>query len=54
MATWKAVNLPNSTLSDVLYTSDSRTRSGKSDLRRSNFMGCTYAVNMAKIWNSSS
>ncbi|QQP58364.1 Hypothetical protein FKW44_003652 [Caligus rogercresseyi] len=49
MAPWKAVNLPNSPLNDVLCTSNSRTRSGTSDLRRPNSMGCTSAFNMAKL-----
>ncbi|QQP31649.1 Hypothetical protein FKW44_025321, partial [Caligus rogercresseyi] len=48
-----AVNLPNSPLSDVLSTSDSRSRSGTSDLRRPNSMGSTAAVNIAKTYNSS-
>ncbi|QQP41926.1 Hypothetical protein FKW44_016438, partial [Caligus rogercresseyi] len=36
----KAANLLNFPLSDVLCTSDSRKRSGASDLRRPNSMGC--------------
>ncbi|QQP51454.1 Hypothetical protein FKW44_012827 [Caligus rogercresseyi] len=53
MAAWKTVNLPYYSLSDMICTSDSRTRSGTSDLKCPYSVGCASAVNMAKTWNSS-
>ena len=53
IAAWKAINIPNAALENVLVRYDSRTRGGLSDLRRPISTNCVAAVNMAKVWNSS-
>ncbi|QQP38147.1 Hypothetical protein FKW44_018645 [Caligus rogercresseyi] len=42
MAAWKAVNLPNSPRSDVLCTSDFRTRGGRAKSGDLYAIGCSF------------